>query len=161
MRVANNRFYPYILWSITIIIDELTVNREVVMFFQLLLVTFVIALIVSTLVVLLFAKPIEKTLVRLVSEDLAPVWKRYIMFAVYVVGISGGVRLRDVEHYVTPDKNGVLLELTPDRWVIEIYKTIIESLQSIAWVLLIFFLFALLAYVVLRGFEMKRTSPGQ
>lgn len=131
------------------------------MFFQLLLVTFVIALIVSTLVVLLFAKPIEKTLVRLVSEDLAPVWKRYIMFAVYVVGISGGVRLRDVEHYVTPDKNGVLLELTPDRWVIEIYKTIIESLQSIAWVLLIFFLFALLAYVVLRGFEMKRTSPGQ
>jgi hypothetical protein len=32
------------------------------------------------------------------------------------------------------------------------------SLESVAWMLLIFFLFALLAYVVVRGFEMKHAG---
>jgi len=63
-----------------------------------------------------------------------------------------------VEKYITPDKDGKLLELTPDRWIIEVYKTVIGSLQSIAWMLLVFFLFALIAYVTVRGFEMRRAT---
>ena len=126
------------------------------MFFTLLVVTFIIAVVMSTFVALLFRKPIFKILGRLVTEELAPTWQRYILFAIYVVGISGGVPLWDIEKYVTPDKNGVLLELTSDRWIIEIYKSIIGSLQGIAWMLLIFFLFALIAYVVVRGFEGRR-----
>lgn len=126
------------------------------MFTTLLMVTFAIAVVMATLVVLLFRKPVIKILSRLVTEELAPTWQRYILFATYVVGISGGVPLWDIEKYVTPDREGVLLQLTPDRWIIEIYKSVIGSLQSIAWMLLIFFLFALIAYVVVRGFEAKR-----
>lgn len=126
------------------------------MFIQLLLITFLVAAATSTLAAMLFAKPVNKILGRLVSEQLAPTWRRYILFAIYVVGISGGVRVWDVERYITPDKEGKLLELNADRWVIEIYKTVIGSLQGVAWMLLVFFLFALLAYVVVRGFEMKR-----
>jgi hypothetical protein len=128
------------------------------MFVTLLIVTFVIALAMSTLVTLLFRRPITKILGRLVTEELAPIWQRYILFATYVVGISGGVPLWDIEKYLTPDKDGKLLQLTSDRWIIELYKSVIGSLQSIAWMLLIFFLFALIAYVVVRGFEAKRTS---
>lgn len=126
------------------------------MFTTLLMVTFAIAVVMATLVVLLFRKPVFTILSRLVTEELAPTWQRYILFATYVVGISGGVPLWDIEKYVTPDREGVLLQLTPDRWIIEIYKSVIGSLQSIAWMLLIFFLFALIAYVVVRGFEAKR-----
>lgn len=128
------------------------------MFLTLLLVTFCLAAATATGTALLFAKPINKILGRLVSEQLAPVWRRYIVFAIYVVGISGGVRVWDVERYITPDRDGTLLVLTSDRWVVEIYKTIIGTLQSVAWMLLIFFLFALVAYVVLRGFELKRSG---
>lgn len=128
------------------------------MFFTLLIVTFVIAVGMSTFVALLFRKPIIKILGRLVTDELAPMWQRYILFAVYVVGISGGVPLWTIEKYVTPDKEGVLLELTSDRWIIEIYKSVIGSLQGIAWMLLIFFLFALIAYVVVRGFEGKKKT---
>jgi hypothetical protein len=126
------------------------------MFITLLVVTFAIALVMSTLVVLLFRKPIFKVLSRLVTEELAPTWQRYILFTMYVVGISGGVPLWDIEKYVTPDKEGKLLVLTSDRWVIEIYRSLIGSLTSIAWMLLVFFLFALVAYVVVRGFEARR-----
>ena len=122
----------------------------------LLIVTFLIASAMSTLVVLLFTKPVNKILSRLVGEELAPTWRRYILFATYVVGISGGVRIWDIEKYISPDHNGKIIILTQERWVIEIYRSIIETLQSIAWMLLIFFLFALVAYVIVRGFEMKK-----
>jgi hypothetical protein len=128
------------------------------MFLTLLIVTFLIAAAIATMTAFLFSKPIKKILGRLVSDELAPTWLRYLLFAIYVVGISGGVRVSDVEKYITPGKDGQILVLNSDRWIIEVYKTIIGSLESIAWMLLVFFLFALLAYVVVRGFEFKRMT---
>ena len=46
--------------------------------------------------------------------------------------------------------------LNADRWVLEVYRTIISTLQSTACMLLAFFIFGLIAYVVVRGFEMRR-----
>ncbi len=127
------------------------------MFLTLLIVTFLIAAATSTLVALLFNQPVKKILDRLVSEDLSPTWKRYILFAIYVVGISGGVRVWDLEKYITPRKDEALLILNLDRWILEVYKTVIGTLQSVAWMLLVLFVFALLAYVIVRGFEVKRS----
>jgi hypothetical protein len=134
------------------------------MFLTLLLVTFLIAAATSALVAALFSRPVRKILDRLVSEELGSTWKRYILFAICVVGISGGVRVWDLEKYITPrTREDVAIVLNSDRWVLEVYKTVIGTLQSVAWMLLVFFLFALLAYVVVRGFELRRTkgSPEQ
>ena len=49
-----------------------------------------------------------------------------------------------------------VLALTGDRWVLEVYRTVIETLQGLAWVLLLFFLFSLMAYVVVRVFESRK-----
>ena len=43
-----------------------------------------------------------------------------------------------------------VLELTSERWVLELYRTIIETLQSIAGMLLIVFVATLIAYVLVR-----------
>jgi len=128
------------------------------MLFTLLLITLALSAMISSGIAFLFYKPVYKILGRLVSEELAPIWRRYIIFAIYVVGISGGVRVWEIEKYITPDKEGKILTLNSDRWIIELYKTTIGTMQSVAWMLLIFFLFALMAYVVVRGFELKRTS---
>lgn len=53
-------------------------------------------------------------------------------------------------------KDDTILELTQVRWNLEVYRPVISMLQSIAWMLLVFFLFALIAYVIVRGFEMKK-----
>jgi len=45
-----------------------------------------------------------------------------------------------------------------ERWTIEIYRTIIETMQSITWMYLIVFIFALIAYVIVRSFELKNTN---
>jgi hypothetical protein len=125
------------------------------MFFALLIVTFLVALLVSFLVARAFEKPILTILERIVGAEMASAWARYMKFAIYVVGISGGVRIYELERYLEQPgakmyEPGFQLTLTPERWVLEVYRTIIETLQALAWMLLIFFLFALVAYVIVR-----------
>jgi hypothetical protein len=138
------------------------------MFITLLVINFAIALGVCYIIARLFRKPIDGILQRLVAEELYTAWSKYITFAIYVVGISGGVRIWDLEKYITPKAaGGTPLELTSDRWVLEIYRTVIDTLQSDAWMLLLFFIFALIAFVIVKGLELRKQpvtakdSPGE
>ena len=79
------------------------------------------------------------------------------MFATCVVGVAGGVRVRQMERYLNPAEGKTdALVLTNERWVLELYSTVIGSLSAITWMLLVFFVFALIAYVVVRAFEGRR-----
>ncbi len=127
------------------------------MFFSLLGVTLLIAVIVATATVRFFSAPIKAILGRVVSDEFVSAWHRYIVFAAYVVGISGGVSLYKLEQYVNaPHKDARVLELTAETWTLEVYRTIIQTLQSIAWMLLVVFVVALLAFVIVRAFEIRR-----
>ncbi|SIR48359.1 hypothetical protein [Halanaerobium kushneri] len=126
------------------------------MFYLLMLVTFLVALLVCYIVSRLFNDSIYKILNLIVPEAINQAWLKYIKFAIYVVGISGGVRVWDLEKYITSRyENREVVQLTTERWTLEIYRTLIGSLQSIATVLLIFFVFTLIAYVVLSIFSSK------
>lgn len=131
------------------------------MFIALLVVSFAVAFVVCVIIAKIFRPPVDKILQRLVAEEIYLAWSKYILFALYVVGISGGVRVWDLERYITPRaQDNAILELTLERWVLEIYRTIIGTLQSIAWMLLVFFIFALIAYVIMKGIEMRKRSSG-
>ena len=130
------------------------------MFIVLLLVTFLIAVFVSYLIVRLFRNSINDILNRIVGEEVGAAWWRYLTFAIYVVGVSGGVRVWDLEKYITPRPEDVAaIVLNAERWTLEVYRTVIGTLQSTAWMLLVFFVFALVAYVIVRGLEAKRSPP--
>lgn len=129
------------------------------MFFLLLGITFLTALVVAAIAARVFDKPIASILERIVDENLATAWAKYLKFAIYVVGVSGGVRIYQLERYITGGHNvNDPLVLTNERWVLEIYRTVIESLQAIAWMLLVFFIIALIAYVIVRIFESRGAS---
>jgi hypothetical protein len=130
------------------------------MFITLLLVTFGVSVATCAIVTRLFNNSIRTILSRIVTDDLAGAWQRYLKFAIYVVGISGGVRIWDLEKYITPRQpDAEMLVLNSGRWVLEVYRTIIGTLQSVAWMLLIFFLIALVAYVIVRGREVRQDPP--
>jgi sensor histidine kinase regulating citrate/malate metabolism len=126
------------------------------MFITLLIATFVISFVVSSIVVLFFARPINKILDRIISDQISRAWSKYLKFAIYITGISSGVRIWDLEKYITkPQYQGSeIVRLTTEHWVLEVYRTVIGTLQGIAWMLLVFFVFALVAYVIVRVFEM-------
>jgi ABC-type transport system involved in multi-copper enzyme maturation permease subunit len=130
------------------------------MFITLLIVTFGIAFAVSSVIVLVFARPIDKILLRIIADEISRAWSKYIKFAIYVTGISSGVRIWELEKYITEPRyeGSKIVELNPERWVLEVYRTIIATLQGAAWMLLVFFVFALVAYVIVRASELKRKS---
>ncbi|MEM6644864.1 MAG: hypothetical protein AAF730_01290 [Bacteroidota bacterium] len=127
------------------------------MFFSLLLVTFAVSATVAIGVALAFKKPIAAILNRIIADQIAGAWERYLMFALFVVGISGGVRIYQLERYITAGahSDAVPIVLNSERWTLEVYRTIIETLQAIAWMLLVFFVVALIAYVIVRASELK------
>lgn len=134
------------------------------MFLTLLLVTFAVSVLAAIVVARMFAKPIDSILKRIIADEISAAWTRYMKFAILVVGVSAGVRIYDLERYISParfDKDSKVLELTQERWILEIYRTIIETLQGIAWLLLVFFVFALVAYVIVRIAEMKNGRGGR
>ena len=129
------------------------------MFITLLAVTFLLSVVVSFIVVRVFRRPINNLLDRIVGPDMSAPWSKYLTFAIYVVGISGGVRVWALERYIVPDKEtGEMLTLNADRWTLEIYQTVMGTLQSVAWMLLVFFLFALIAFVIVKGLESRNPS---
>ena len=78
------------------------------MFLTLLLVTFAVSLGTAALLAGLFRDPVDKILARIIADDISSAWRRYITFAIYVTGVSGGVRIWDLE-----DKK-IVAELVPE-----------------------------------------------
>ena len=130
------------------------------MFLTLLAVTFLISLVVSFTVAMLFKRPVERILKRIIADDISDAWARYITFGLYVVGVSSGVRIYELERYITkpPVQNAEVLTLTGERWILEVYRTVIGVLQGLAGVLLVFFIVALMAFVVVRIVEVRRSN---
>lgn len=131
------------------------------MFLTLLLVTFVISGLMSFLVVRLFTRPIERILTRIIADEISHAWVKYITFGLYVVGISSGVRINDLEQYITRPRveNAEIVPLTFERWVLEVYRTVISALGGLAGVLLVFFIVALIGFVIVRVLELPRAKP--
>jgi len=85
------------------------------MFITLLIINFLIAFAVCAIIDFIFKSSIHKILHRLVNEDIYTAWSRYILFAIYVVGISGGVRVWELERYISTGAGGeTVLKLQPN-----------------------------------------------
>ncbi|HEX8763801.1 MAG TPA: hypothetical protein VF740_01515 [Candidatus Acidoferrum sp.] len=132
------------------------------MFLLLLFATFAVALGVSFAAMWLFTKPIDSVLQRIIADEISAAWSKYMKFATLVVGVSTGVPVHDLERYVGATLGGREVQsaasLSFDRWIFELYRAGIEALQGIAWMLLVFFVFALIAYVIVRIGE-ARSEP--
>jgi hypothetical protein len=129
------------------------------MFLLLLFATFAVAFGVSFAVMWLFTKPIDSVLQRIIADEISAAWSKYMKFAILVVGVSTGVPVHDLERYISATLGGREVQsaasLGFDRWIFELYRAGIETLQGIAWMLLVFFVFALIAYVMVRIGEMR------
>jgi len=125
-------------------------------------VTLLVSLAVASVAALLFTRPVRRIMERIVPDRISAAWVRYLVFAMYVVGLAGGVSVRRIERYLSPaESGGQVLELTRGRWFMEVYSTAIGSLSAITWMLLVFFVFALVAYVVVRAVETRRGGASE
>jgi len=133
------------------------------MFYALFAAIVAVTVLVSVAVVRFFDTAVYKILLRVLGQDLADAWRRYISFVIFVAGVSGGVRPWNLEQYLPPTagKGSSQLEITGARWLLELWNALTETLRSIALIMLLFFLCSMMAYVIARSLEVRRAREEQ
>ena len=126
-------------------------------FILLLTVSLLVAVIVTTIVVLFFRKHVDKILGRIIQDEISTAWGKFITFALYVIGISSGVNVWRLEKIVAPEGEGIIKPvLNAEYWGLTVYRTIIDTLGGMAWALFLFFVVALIAFVIVKRKEVKQ-----
>lgn len=127
------------------------------MFTSLLIALFSVAIVLTSLVVTSFRRPIEGILNRLVGESMSAAWVKFLSFALYVVGISSAVHSYRLDKYVSKQHtDAVLTDLNLNTWILEVYETVRSVLGGLAWSLMSFFTVALIAVIIVRSCELKK-----
>ncbi len=136
------------------------------MFYYLIISTFALALLVSFIVMRLFPAPsmqfwrVSSTTQFMKhgqsTPNLQAWWSAHHQAFVFTIWKNTLPPLT----YAENDKK-IVIELTQERWVLEIYRTIIETLQGLAWMMLVFFMVALIAYVIVRWSEIKYAAKSK
>ncbi len=142
------------------------------MFLLLMLVSLTVAILTTALVIVLFRGPIAGILGRIVAEPVAAAWRRYLSFALLVVGISSGVSMWTLErHFEGPARPDAVTApgavaaafgpttLSTEAWVFEVYRTVLGSLRGLSGALLLFFGIALVVSGIQRGLGDRGGSP--
>jgi len=47
----------------------------------------------AAVIALVFRDPVDRILSRIIADDISSAWRKYMTFAIYVIGVSGGVRI--------------------------------------------------------------------
>jgi len=127
------------------------------MFVLLLVGSLILAFALSASVAWLCARPIDAIAHRFVGSRVGSILAKYMRFAIIVVGITAGTRVRPLEEYVAApaySKAQIAASVTQEYWALELYRSFIETLQGIGCLFLVVIVVALLALFIVR-----KTSP--
>ena len=125
------------------------------MFILLLLIDLILAVTISYLVIKIFDKSISGIIKKVVPEDISTGWILFLKLAIYLVGVSGGVNMFKLEEFLNIRSNQ---PLSYSYFFLELYRIVFETLKSIAWLLLAFFIVALIAYFVAKTLDIKKDN---
>ena len=129
------------------------------MFIALFGASFVLALALSATIAWLSREAIDAILRRFVVDAVVRRgFEKYIRFAIVVVGISSGTRVKPLQEYLgAADWNKAALRaaLTQEFWTLELYRTVMGTLEGVAGLLLLCIFLALIAPAVLRMLKVE------
>ena len=129
------------------------------MFVTLFLASFLLALALSVTIAWISREAIDAVLRRFVADSVVRRgFEKYIRFAIVVLGISGGTRVKPLQEYISAaeyNKAALQAALTQEFWAIELYRTVLGTLESVAGLLLLCIFLTLIAPAVLRMLKVE------
>ncbi|HEX4545445.1 MAG TPA: hypothetical protein VH110_03710 [Candidatus Acidoferrum sp.] len=135
------------------------------MFLALFAVSFALALALSFTVAWVSKDAIETVLRRFVLDPVVrAAFSKYLRFAMVVVGISMGTRVSPLEEYMAASYSGkvsMLAAVNQEYWVMEIYHTLLGTLEGLVWLLLSALILALMAPAILRWAKLEPAKPAE
>jgi hypothetical protein len=140
------------------------------MFLILLVPEVVASLVISWYVVRALSQSIEEILNRITSDQTSRAWAKYVKFAIYVAGVSGGMRItekdfqefgmRMMEKSFAEFDSRIYISLVSGL-VWKICEAVIGALRGIFWFLACFFIAAAIAFVIVRVIELIKSKPAE
>lgn len=134
------------------------------MFIVLFAVSLVLAVIVAAIVAWISKDVIESILHRFLADKIGTAISKYFRFAILVVGVSEGTRSRLLLDYISApawDRTALTAQLTPEFWALELYRTVIQALEGILGLVIVFSFVAFVAIVLIRKAKLKDLQPTQ
>ncbi|HVH59538.1 MAG TPA: hypothetical protein VM709_04360 [Candidatus Sulfotelmatobacter sp.] len=128
--------------------------------------SFLLALALSATIAWLSREAMDAVLRRFVVDPVVRGgFERYLRFAIVVVGISSGTRAKALQEYIAAaewNKPALQAALTQEFWTLELYRTVMGTLEGVAGLLLLCIFLALIAPAVLRMLNVEPPkNPGQ
>ncbi len=134
------------------------------MFVSLFVVSFLVALALSAAIAWISREAINSILRRFVADTVVRAgFEKYVMFAMVVAGMGGGVQVRTLQEYIsasTATKAALEAGVTQEFWVMELYRTVMGTLEGVAGVLLVCIALALIAPLVFPKLKRERAKTG-
>lgn len=133
------------------------------MIVTLFVVSFLLALGVSYGVSKLCRDHVEAIANRFLAKNISAGTAKYLQFAIILVGISNGTRVRLLEDYMSApawSKPELAAQLTQELWAIALYHTLVDALLGIAWLLVAFALIAMFVVIAIRRSNMTWLLAG-
>lgn len=125
--------------------------------------SFLLALVLSVTIAWLSREAIDTILRRFVAGSVVRRgFEKYIRFAIVVVGISGGTQVKPLQEFISAsqyNKAALQAALTQEFWAMELYRTVMGTLEGTAGLLLICIFLALIAPAVLRMLKVEPLKP--
>jgi len=119
--------------------------------------SFVSAVVIAACMVLFFSDPIDEALGRVVPPEMAPAWRQYAKFALFVVAFVGGLRVSELGSLVAA-RAASSPPLTAGQSLLEVLKSIAGSLTASAIALLAFFAATLAVDASRRVYQARRVE---
>jgi hypothetical protein len=119
--------------------------------------SFVSAIVIAACVVTFFSTSIDAALARVIPEEMTPAWSRYVKFALFVVTFAGGMRLSELEAFLTM-RTPAGPPLAAGHGLLEVFKSITGSLIAASGTLLGFFAVTLAVYASMRFYQSHRAD---
>jgi hypothetical protein len=125
-------------------------------------VSLVLAFAISAIVAWASKDVIEGILHRFLADKIGTAISKYLRFAIVIAGISDGTRagiLRDFIYTPSINRDALSAQLTQEFWALELYRTVIGSLEGILRLMLIFSLGTIVAIVLIRRANLTDLLP--
>ncbi|HOP50481.1 MAG TPA: hypothetical protein PK887_07655 [Ignavibacteriales bacterium] len=126
------------------------------MFYLSLLISISCGLLVTFVTIKLFKNTIKNLLSKVIDVDIYDDWAKYINYVMYIIGLSSSFKSNELIKYSDNYYQYNLIQF--EKLLVIGIGTIINVLQSLAWILFIFYIAILIILVIIKILNNKQKN---
>ncbi len=118
------------------------------MFYLLLFSSLITGILVTFITIKIFRGTIKSLIQIIIELDIYEEWLKYITFVMYIIGVSSTFKINELAKYSDSYFQQNIFQV--EKLVLNLVGTTINVLQSLAWILFLFYIALLVIIVIFK-----------